>query len=76
MSTPDRLAFDGMTWPNPDDPREIEWKLRYGVPTRSELNAAAEMVAAYKQLVYLPQRSRNARVSGIRKARDAAEVKP
>ena len=26
------LHFDGMSWPNPDDPALIEWRLRYGSP--------------------------------------------
>lgn len=64
------LRFDDMTWPNPDDPMDIEWKLRYGQPTQSERHIAASMIAAYKQLVNDPQRRRNEKIAGIRKARD------
>lgn len=65
---PTYLNFDGMTWPDPDDPLEIEWTLRYGTPTRAQLLAAASMIAAYKQLVADPQVRRNAKIAGIRRA--------
>lgn len=62
------LHFGGMAWPNPADPNDIEWTLRYGEPTREQLMVAASMVAAYKQLVADPQRTRNDKVGGIRAA--------
>lgn len=62
------LHFDGMTWPHPGDPGEVEWTLRYGTPTREQLNVAASMVAAYKQLIEDPQRRRNEKVAGVRRA--------
>jgi hypothetical protein len=37
-------------WPNPKDPCEIEWKLRYDMPTKGELLIAASYVEAYKSL--------------------------
>jgi len=37
-------------WPNPNDPREIEWKLRYDTPTKEELLIAASYIQAYKSL--------------------------
>jgi len=45
------VRFDGMCWPNPLDPNEIEWKLRHGEPTREELLQAASFLGAYKQLL-------------------------
>ncbi len=70
------LHFDGMTWPDPDDPLSAEWALRYGtVPDRAQLNYAASVIAAYQQLVRDPVRRRNEKVSGIRAAM-AAEPDP
>lgn len=68
MTDDPRLVFDGMTWPNPDDPIGVEWRLRNGTPTQQDLHLAAEMIAAYKYLVCAPQRMRNARVAEIRRA--------
>lgn len=62
------VHFDGMTWPNPMDPTEIEWRLRYGHPTREDILMAATFMAAYKELVFNTQERRNAKVRGIRKA--------
>jgi hypothetical protein len=59
------LFFDGMAWPNPRDPLEIEWKLRYGQPSREDLLAAASFVAAYKSLVGHSQQRRNAIVAAL-----------
>lgn len=67
------LSFDGMCWPNPDDPREVEWRLRYGQPTRQDLLCAASFIGAYQQLVNDPQRVRNSKVTRIRVARDAEQ---
>jgi hypothetical protein len=54
---PAYLHFDG-----------VEWSLRYGTPTREQLNVAASMIAAYKQLVEDPKTRRDAKVAGIRRA--------
>ena len=62
------LHFDGMAWPNPEDPRSVEWRLRYGRPSRDDLMVAASFIGAYKQLVADPVRERNAKVAGIRRA--------
>lgn len=68
------LHFDGMTAPNPDDPTEIEWRLRYGKLTQRDRYLAASFISVYKQLVNDTQKRRNEKVSGLRKARDAARV--
>lgn len=62
------LRFDGMTWPNPNDPGKVQWRLRYGVASREDLLFAASVMSAYAQLVEDPQRRRNEKVGGIRRA--------
>ena len=68
MSDNAYLRFDGMTWPNPNDPTEVQWRLRYGTPSQSDLLVAASHMCAYAQLVEDPQRMRNEKVKGIRAA--------
>lgn len=60
------LRFDGMTWPNPADPAEVQWRLRYGQPSKVDLLVAASFMHAYAHLIALPQRERNERVRQIR----------
>lgn len=62
------LRFDGMTWPNPIDPLDVEWSLRYSTPTPAQLRVAASMIAAYKQLVEDSKMRRDAKIAGIRRA--------
>lgn len=69
MSDEPYLCADGMTWPNPEDPLQVEWTLRYGNPTKHHLNVAASYIAAYKQLMFDTQRVRNRKVSAIRAKR-------
>lgn len=62
-----------MTWPNPDDPREVEWRLRFATTFGLEIRSADRMVAAsvmhaYRALIEMSQRDRNQRVSQIRAA--------
>jgi hypothetical protein len=47
---------NGTTWPDPSDPLEVEWKLRYGTPERSDLLWAASVIGAYKHLMEGQQR--------------------
>lgn len=56
------------TWPNPNDPREVQWRLRYGTPSREDLLFAASTMAAYSYLLGIPQRRRCSVVAQIRKA--------
>ena len=65
-----RAEFDGLTlaYPHPDDPLGIEWALRYGALERRQQLVAASYVAAYRQLVCDSQRSRNRKVSALRRA--------
>lgn len=62
------LNFDEMTWPNPEDPADVEWALRYGTPTPAQLNIAGSVIAAYKQLIEDTTRRRNEKITGIRNA--------
>ena len=68
------LRFDEMTWPNPDDPGEVEYALRYGSLKRSHELVAASFIAAYRQLVNLPRRERDERVAAIRAAQEDPHV--
>jgi hypothetical protein len=42
---------DGTTWPDPHDPSNVEWELRYGEPTREQMLFAASVISAYSYLV-------------------------
>lgn len=55
---------DGTVWPSPDDPREVEWRLRYGTPSEIDRLYAASVIHAYRELC----RSRsNAFIAGLRR---------
>lgn len=54
-------------WPNPKDPCEIEWKLRYGNPTKSELLIAASYISAYKSFFEKTQKDTNLYITNIKK---------
>jgi hypothetical protein len=41
---------DGTVWPDPDDPGEVSWRLRYGTPSKEDLLWAASVVSAYREL--------------------------
>lgn len=46
------VYFDDMVWPKPDKGMDdLDWKLRYGNPSREELLAAASIVSAYSSLI-------------------------
>lgn len=64
------LTFGGMCWPNPEDPSEVEWKLRYARTTLTAQEAliAASMMNAYKHLIGLDSRTRQKRVMELRAA--------
>lgn len=63
---------DGTVWPRIDIEGEheasLEWRLRYGDPTRSDCLAAASVIGAYRSLVLKPQRRRNEVCTALRKA--------
>jgi hypothetical protein len=65
-------AEDGSTmcWPDPTDPRELEWRLRYAPDsiTRADQMALASLVSAYAYLISLDSKTRQRRVMQIRSA--------
>lgn len=69
------VAEDGsrMTWPDPTDPRELDWRLRYAPDsiTRGDQMALASIVSAYAYLISLDARTRQKRVMQIRSAATA-----
>lgn len=62
------LHIGEMTWPDPNDPTAVEWRLRYGESTRTDLLVAASFIGAYRQLVYDSVPVRDAKVRAIRLA--------
>lgn len=74
MSDNSYLVFDGMTWPNPTDPKDVAWRLTYGEPSRSDILVATSFMRAYAHLIELPTRERNQRVTQIRKALGASDA--
>lgn len=65
------LRFDGMTWPNPADPGEVQWRLRYAVTDHSDHMVAASFMHAYQALVFMSERRRR---EIIRRLREGAEL--
>lgn len=61
-----------MTWPNPDDPGEVQWTLRYGRPSRADLLFAASVLDTYGHLLSLPPRVLARRARQVREAAGAA----
>lgn len=53
-------------WPNPNDPTEVQDRLRYGNPSQSDLLIAASVMRAYRELVALPSRRRSEIVRDLR----------
>ena len=51
------VRFDEMTWPL--IPTDLEWVLRYGVPTKENLLMAASILNAYRASLHLSQKRRN-----------------
>lgn len=62
------LQFDGMVWPDPRDPTEVQWRLRYGDPTRRDHVRAASVLSAYAHLISMPRRLRDKRIRQLRAA--------
>lgn len=59
---------DGTVWPNPTDPNEVQWRLRYGTPTKSDLLVAASMMSAYRELAGQTHKRRSTVVRLLRAA--------
>lgn len=54
MSRFSRPIEDGSNWPVPERVSELEQKLRYGEPSRSDMLCAAEVCASYLHLLTHP----------------------
>jgi hypothetical protein len=65
------IRINNMTWPYPDN--ELEWKARYGNPTRVELYQMASIISAYRQMI---RDTRGKRQIVIRKIRAALTERP
>jgi hypothetical protein len=64
------VTFDGMCWPaTTDDTGNLEYRMRFAPKTltESDLLVCASIMNAYRYLVWLPQKTRNDRISKIRK---------
>lgn len=56
--TKTHVTIDDTAWPLPNN--NLEWTLRYGTPTKTDLLLAASILAAYSQIVlYDTQKQRN-----------------
>jgi hypothetical protein len=51
---------DGTVWPNPDDPHDVAWRLRYAPSslTKADRLLAASAMEAYARLIEQPTRAR------------------
>lgn len=64
------VTFEDMCWPDPSDPRELAYRLRYspaGLSRRDQL-VLASIVDAYNSLVCMDSRTRQRRVMQLREA--------
>lgn len=58
----------GMAWPIPgEDMNDLEWRFRYGVPSRTDNLVSASIIAAYRQMIGDPQTKRQWVIGEIRK---------
>lgn len=56
-----------MTWPCPCvEMDDLEWRLRYGLPSRSDHLVAAGIIGAYKQMVGDTQKKRQMVIRELR----------
>lgn len=60
--------FDNMSWPVPGGRLDaLEYLLRYGGPSHSDLLWAASVIAAYRQMVMDPRTKREHVIRTLRK---------
>jgi hypothetical protein len=71
------IRLDNATvWPNPTDPKEIEWKLRYTRQlTDNERVLAACYIAAYKVLLRKTQKDSSSYIRMIKKRLKIEDIK-
>ncbi len=68
------LHFMGMSWADPRYVADLNWRLRHAEKsiTRNDQLVLASIASAYVELLDLPQRLRNRRVSQIKAAMKVA----
>lgn len=50
--SPVHVSFPQMCWPRPGDHMgELEWRLRYGEPSKQDMIVAAGVISAYTQMI-------------------------
>ena len=64
---------EGTTWPDPSDPREVGWRLRYGQASREDLIWATSVISAYRQLISVTGKRRSEVVRQIKAAPHAGQ---
>lgn len=68
---------DGSGWPDPTDPNEVEWRIRNLPSERADAAlTAASYMTAYREIINLTCREREAVVRKIKAALKAKEKKP
>lgn len=70
------LTFEDMCWPDPRDPRELGWRVRYAPEslTRRDQMVLSSIISAYAHLISLDSRTRQKRVMQIRTAQEGAPL--
>jgi hypothetical protein len=64
---------DGTVWPNPLDPGDAQWQMRYaGSPGTSACLVAASTLAAYRELIWMPERRRREVIKALREQAGAS----
>lgn len=64
-------AFNGMCWPVPsEDLEECAWRAIHATPTKTDLLVMSSVVAAYTELIRIPQKRRNEIIRELRKGRN------
>jgi hypothetical protein len=59
---------EGTTFANPNDPNEVAWRLKYSIPTKSDLMVAASYMECYAYLFTIPQKLVLKKMSMVKKA--------
>lgn len=61
-------TFDGMCWPVPGEAlEESAWRAIHASPDKTDLLVMSSVVAAYAELIRLPQKQRNEIIRELRK---------
>lgn len=62
------ILKNGVAWPDPLDPADTEWNMRRGVTADllpHDLHVAADVIAAYRRLIFLSPEARDGVVQEI-----------